>query len=180
MRKYGLSSFLPDYPRHRDDLGVRLVSACPAVGKPQPSERRCPGQPSPVHGHRLLQRTALAGDAFCGQLGRVLSEPTNYRRLSQRRGRAPVRGRRGWHIYSLGLGRKRWRLLRRQQRRGPCEPLRRSQRRMPTYRYSATDVSIEFSELEFPRTKQLPLAPNAAPECGQLAKISISLVDLCR
>jgi hypothetical protein len=66
MRKYGLSSFLPDYPRHRDDLGVRLVSACPAVGKPQPSERRCPGQPSPVHGHGLLQRPTVAGDAFCG------------------------------------------------------------------------------------------------------------------
>jgi hypothetical protein len=49
--------FLPGYSRHRDYLGLRLVSACPAVGKPQSSDRRCPGQPSPVHGHGLLQRT---------------------------------------------------------------------------------------------------------------------------
>jgi hypothetical protein len=51
-----------------------------------------------------------------------------------------VRGRRGWHIYSLDLGRERCRLLRRQQRRGPREASRRSQR-MPTYGYGATDVS---------------------------------------
>jgi hypothetical protein len=47
---------------------------------------------------------------------------------------------------------------------------------MPSYRYSATDVSIAFSEQEFPRSQAVALVPNAAPECGQLATIPISLM----
>jgi hypothetical protein len=46
---------------------------------------------------------------------------------------------------------------------------------MPSYRYSATDMSVAFSEQEFPRSQAVALVPNAASESGQLATNSITL-----
>jgi hypothetical protein len=46
---------------------------------------------------------------------------------------------------------------------------------MPTYRYSATDVSIEFSEQEFLRTKQLLWCRMPHPSAVSWRTISITL-----
>jgi len=60
-------------------------------------------------GARLFNRTGgkvsitAAGIAFKAYAEQVLDL-----RLGQRPGRGPVRGRRGWRVYSLGLGRAGW------------------------------------------------------------------------
>src|ERR1022692_3123495 len=51
--------FLPCCSRYRDYLGVRLVSACLTVGKPQPLDSREQGQPSPQSPCKFVCRLLL-------------------------------------------------------------------------------------------------------------------------
>src|ERR1700733_13806460 len=149
MRKYGLSIFFLAI------LAVAITLACGSSPPPRAlqsvslSPPSADAQGSPVQftatGYFNQQpspeKLTVPSWGACNPNQPYLAD---YRRFGQRRRLGPMRNRRGWHLYSVGGGRARWRLLRHRWLR-PGKPLRR-RRLMPGYRYRTTEVSIALRE----------------------------------
>jgi hypothetical protein len=84
MRKYGLSVFFLAV------LAIAITLACGSSPPPRilqsvslsPPTADAQGSPVQFTATGYFKRPTLVGETACGQLGRVLSEPTNYRRFS--------------------------------------------------------------------------------------------------